>query len=219
MKDIRCEAVLFDMDGTLIDTERIYQRFWKQSAEELGYNLTQEQLLGFRSMGQTFGEKMMEDITGNPNAYNEIRNRRKELMNPYMAEIDIPLKPTVKEALVLLKESGIRLAVSTATMKNITEEYLTRAGIIDYFDELISARMVKLGKPAPDVYLYACEVMGVEPKNAFAIEDAPNGVRSAYAAGCNVIMVPDLTGPDESITDKITYVADTLMDAAHFILK
>ena len=77
------DTVLFDMDGTLIDTERIYQRFWKQSAEELGYNLTQEQLLGFRSMGQTFGEKMMEDITGNPNAYNEIRNRRKELMNPY----------------------------------------------------------------------------------------------------------------------------------------
>ena len=207
------------MDGTLLDTEIIYQRFWRESAKELGYNLTEEQFLEFRSMGQTFGEKRMEEITGNPNAYNEIRDHRRELMRPYMETIDIPLKPTVKEALELLKQSGIRLAVSTASMKDITEEYLTRAGIREYFDELISARMVKLGKPAPDVYLYACEVMGVKPEEAFALEDAPNGVRSAAAAGCRVIMVPDITRADESISDLIEYEADNMIDAARYILK
>ena len=161
----------------------------------------------------------MEEITGNPNAYNEIRDHRRELMRPYMETIDIPLKPTVKEALELLKQAGIRLAVSTASMKDITEEYLTRAGIREYFDELISARMVKLGKPAPDVYLYACEVMGVKPEEAFALEDAPNGVRSAAAAGCRVIMVPDITRADESISDLIEYEADNMIDAARYILK
>ena len=73
------------------------------------------------------------------------------------------------------------------------------------------------GKPAPDVYLYACEQLGVSPETAFAVEDAPNGVRSAVAAGCKAIMVPDLTEPDEELKELIVYRADDLLDAAEYI--
>ena len=83
---------------------------------------------------------------------------------------EIPLKPKVKEALAYLKDKGIRLAVATATRRDRTEDYLGRTGLIDYFDELISAREVANGKPAPDVYLYACEMLGIPHRNIVAMQ-------------------------------------------------
>ena len=72
--------------------------------------------------------------------------------------------------------------------------------------------MVKQGKPAPDIYAYACEALGLEPKEVFAVEDSPNGVKSAYSAGCNVIMIPDLTEPDEELRKLLYARLDCLVD-------
>ena len=160
----------------------------------------------------------MKELTGSAEAYDKIRDYRKKLMDPLMENMEvIPLKPKVKEALAFLKDKGIRLAVATATRRDRTVDYLTRTGLIEYFDELISAREVANGKPAPDVYLYACEQLGISPEEAFAVEDAPNGVRSAAAAGCRAIMVPDLTEPDDELRKLIVYRADDLLDAAEYI--
>lgn len=207
------------MDGTLIDTEKIYQKYWNISAKELGYDLTEKDMLLFRSLGHSFAVKLAEQLTGSAEAYDEIRNRRKELMDPVMKEIELPVKPTAVEALTLLKENGVRLGVATATRLDRTEEYLERAGLHEYFDELISARSVAQGKPAPDVYLYACSRMNVSPSDAFAIEDAPNGVKAADAAGCKVIMIPDITEPDEEDWKHIVKRADNLLEAAEYIIQ
>lgn len=207
------------MDGTLIDTEKIYQKYWNISAKELGYDLTEKDMLLFRSLGHSFAVKLAEQLTGSAEAYDEIRNRRKELMDPVMKEIELQVKPTAVEALTLLKENGVRLGVATATRLDRTEEYLERAGLREYFDELISARSVAQGKPAPDVYLYACSRMNVSPSDAFAIEDAPNGVKAADAAGCKVIMIPDITEPDEEDWKHIVKRADNLLEAAEYIIQ
>ena len=136
-----------------------------------------------------------------------------------MEKIDIPLKPGVKEALKLLKENGARLAVATATNIPKTENYLERAGIRGFFDKLISAKDVKEGKPSPYVYLHACQELGCNPEEAFAVEDAPNGVMAAVRAGLMTIMVPDLTEPDEDLEKVLEYKAADILEAAGYIIQ
>ena len=79
--------------------------------------------------------------------------------------------------------------------------------------------MVELGKPAPDIYAYACNELGLSPEETFAVEDSPNGVNSAYSAGCNVIMIPDLTEPDEELRGKLYARLDNLLDIKNLFLK
>ena len=213
------KAVVFDMDGTLIDTERIYQQFWVMASEELGYNLTRDQLLQLRSLGVIYAEPLVTEMTNDPEAYIRIKTKRAEMMDPYMQSHEIEQKPFVREALTLLRDNGFRLAVATGTDVEHTAEYLRRAGLIDFFGAIVSARMFEKGKPSPDVYLYACEKIGAKPENAYAVEDAPNGILSAKNAGMKVVMVPDLTEPDEELMKLLDYRADNLLDAAEFIAK
>ncbi len=111
----------------------------------------------------------------------------------------VTLKNGVKPLLEYLERKGLRTAVVTATPPERTRLYLEHTGILGAFERVISAVMVKKGKPAPDIYLYACEEMGMAPAECTAVEDAPNGVISAYTAGCPVVMIPDLTCPDATL--------------------
>ena len=90
--------------------------------------------------------------------------------------------------------------------------HLTRLGLFDHFDKIICADMVKEGKPSPDIYSYACQQLGLEPQRCLAVEDSPNGVTSAHLAGCKVVMVPDLTQPDEELSKKLYACVPSLVD-------
>ena len=206
------DTVIFDMDGTLIDTEKYYRICWPQALAAFGYHMTDEQALSMRSLGRPFAPVHLKEMFGDEIDYHQVRNKRKELMEACLAREGIQLKPGAIELLTWLKEQGIRTAIATATDMERTNRYLEQLGLLQYFDTIISATMVKEGKPSPDIYLYACEQLGRKPQDCIAVEDSPNGAISAYRAGCKVVMVPDQTQPEEELREKLFACVENLTE-------
>lgn len=210
-------AVIFDMDGTLIDTEKYYRIFWPKALAEFGYHMTDEQALSMRSLGRPFAPARLRQWFGEELDYDAIRQRRKDMMEECLDREGIRRKPGALELVQRLKADGITTAVATATDPERTAKYLRLTGLEGYFDRLISATQVKEGKPSPDIYLYACEQLGLKPEECLAVEDSPNGVLSAYRAGCKVVMVPDQTEADEETKKYLYAVAENLDEVYELI--
>lgn len=213
------QAVLFDMDGTLIDTEKYYRIFWPKALAACGYVMTDEQALSMRSLGRPFAPRQLKEWYGEDFDYYAVRNKRRRLMEEALDRDGILVKPGAIELLEYLKKRHIITAIATATDLERTEKYLAMTGLRSYFDKLISATMVKEGKPSPDIYLYACEQLGLSPGQCIAVEDSPNGVLSAYRAGCKVIMVPDQTAPDKTLHRCLSACVPTLADICDLVDK
>ncbi len=194
------KAVIFDMDGLLLDTEKLLVKFWVQAANEAGFPMKREDALSIRSLHRSFAVPFLRGRFGGEFDYDKIRSRRMELMKGYLSENPLELKDGAAELLEALKERGILAAVATATDYERTKDYLTRVGIFGRFDKIVCAAMVERGKPEPDIYIYAAEQLGLAPGECAALEDSPNGVMSAARAGCKTIMIPDLTEPTEELS-------------------
>ena len=212
-------AVIFDMDGVLIDTEKHYNAAWCQAATEAGFPFTREHALLLRSCEAKEGEKLMQGIFGPSFDYYAIRERRRELVRERLAQYGLEKKPGVEETLRFLRAKGIKTAVATATALDITKSHLTTIGVCDLFDSIVSAKNVAHGKPEPDVYLYACEQIGERPQDCMAVEDSPNGIMAAYRAGLRTVMVPDLTQPDEELTKYLYACVNSLSDLCELVAK
>lgn len=190
------DAVLFDMDGVVLDTEKLYTRFWQEAANALGYPMTKEQALGMRSLNRGAGLAKMQTYFGPDVDYDKIREKRIELMDAFVAKEGVTVKPGVRELLAYLKTQGIKTAIATSSPMERTLLYLTSVGLQDSFDELVSGYMVEKGKPEPDIFLYAAKKLGVEPRRCMVLEDSPAGILAAHRAGCKPVMVPDQDEPD-----------------------
>ncbi len=210
-------GVLFDMDGVVLDTEKLYARFWREAAAALGHNMSYEQALGMRSLSSTAGQAQLEKYFGKGVSRAEFREKRIELMDAYIAQNGVDLKPGIRELLDYLDEKKIKRAITTSSPIERVERYLGPHGILKRFDCLCSGEQVKRGKPEPDIYLYGAESLGLRPEDCIAVEDSPAGILSAYRAGCGAVMVPDLDQPD-SVTESMLYAkADSLVDIIELI--
>lgn len=212
------KAVMFDLDGTIIDTEKYYRLYWPKAFAKFGYTITDEQGLGMRSLGNPYVEEYLQNIFGKKIETTEIKNYARSLVDESVRKNGLELKDGVVDCLKFLKTKNVKIAIVTATAMERTEKYVKEAKLEEYIGDIISAKNVPHGKPAPDVYLAACEKLNVKPEETIAVEDSPNGVMSASRAGCNVVMVPDQTEADEGLAKLLFSNLKTLKDFEKFVV-
>ncbi len=212
------KGVISDMDGVILDSEKLYVRFWCEAANFYGFPMNREHALSIRSMARPFAIEKLQGYFGSEFDYDSVREKRIELMDAYVSQHGIEAKNGAQKLLGFLKENGYKVALATATPAQRAEEYLRRVDLLKYFDYVASARMVKNGKPKPDIYLFAAEKLGLKPEECLALEDSVNGVRSAAAAGCKTVLVPDLDNPEEQLKPLLYGTADGLEDVIKFFV-
>ncbi|MCR5119025.1 MAG: HAD family phosphatase [Lachnospiraceae bacterium] len=203
------KVVFFDLDGVLIDTEPLYSRFWIEAMKEAGHTMSREDSLKLRSLDRELARAFLTERY-NEGDYDRIRELRKSLMEAYRKDNPIKTKKGAKEIIERLNAAGIDWYIVTASPLSRIKRYSEDTGLYFPEEKLISTKTVERGKPYPDVYLKACETAGVTPEGNFAVEDSPNGVRSAKAAGLTTVFIPDLSRPDEEDLKYCDHVIDEL---------
>lgn len=173
-------------------------------------------VFAIRSLARKFSVPLLKSFFGEEFPTEDVRARRTELINAHIEQNGIELKKGLFELLDFLKTHNIKIAVATATPRDRTLMYLGKINALEYIDAIVCGDMVTIGKPAPDIYLAAAAKLGLIGKECAAFEDSPNGIKSAYSAGCHAIMIPDMTPPDDEILPMLSGVYDSLDEAAEF---
>ena len=201
------QGVLFDLDGVVIDTEKLYTRFWMEAAADLGHPMTLTQALQMRSLGSIESQEKLDSFFGSGVlAYDVLRNRRIELMEAFIAEHGIEEK------------KGIPCAITSSSSIPLIRRHLGDLGLLDGFTALCSGKDVPQGKPAPDIYLHGAATLGIAPEHCLAIEDSPAGIEAAWRAGCMDVIVPDQDQPDGEVLSRSFARADSLLDVMELLL-
>ena len=212
------KTVVFDMDGVLFDTERIYKIAAIRAAEEYNIPNMAETSNDCTGMNIPDQKKLYEERYPDCISYEEFIIHRDRHYNELIKD-GVPEKPSVHEMLDFLKREGIKIALATSTYRELATMHLRLADIEKYFDVIITGDMVKRGKPMPDIYETATRLAGGNPEETMAIEDSFNGIRSAYGAGLKTVMVPDLFMPTEEIEKMLFSLCPTLFEVIDLIKK
>lgn len=212
-------GVLFDMDGLVLDSEILYTRFWREAAHFLGFPMTAEQSLGMRSLGKTLGQPYLESLFGPGVDYVRLRSKRIELMEDYIGRHGIAPKAGIYDLMDFLNEHHIPAAITSSSPMESIRRHLESNDLLHRFQQLCSGHDIPNGKPAPDIYLLGAKKLGLDPQYCLALEDSPTGIRSASAAGCLPVMIPDLDQPDEPTQSLLYAKADTLADIINLIIQ
>ena len=210
------DAVIFDMDGVLFDTERMCMDAWSQVAKKRGIAGMDDVARSCIGLNANDTRKLVLSHYGEDFAYDDFRNAVSSWMNTRIKIYGLPVKPGVGRLLEYLKHKEIPVGLASSTGYASVLSHLKNAGIVDNFQVIITGDMIEHSKPSPDIYVLACRKLGAVPSRAYAIEDSPNGIRSAYSAGLKPILVPDMIEPDDEIRSKSFRIFDDLIQVMRF---
>ncbi len=210
--------VIFDMDGTLLDTEKLFQKSWNDVGVKWGLEGIEDMYRSIIGRSVDTIIQMLEEKYGpQTDCYGFFRARTenfKELISK-----EIPIKKGCMELLRFLKEHNIPMALATSTPLYMTESNLAKTGIGEYLDAVVTADMVENGKPAPDIFIEAGRRIGAKAHECLVCEDSYNGIRAAYAAGMKPVMIPDILQPTSEIKQILYATVDSLLDVIELIKK
>lgn len=216
---MKIDAVVFDMDGLMLDTERMTYELTQESAAELGYEITLD------TFKQVIGKNILDtniyfkSVLGEEFDFFKVRDMNHSKFLAYIEKNGVPKKPGIDELLEYLQKSNIKCAVASSTSRASAENMLKKAGIFKYFSAAVFGDMVEHGKPAPDIFIKAAQTLGVKCENCICLEDSYNGIRAAHSAGMIGIMVPDMLPPTDEMRQKVFTVADDLFAVIDIIEK
>jgi len=209
-------AVIFDMDGLMFDSERIARAGWIHAGEVFGLPITEDlfhQIVG--SSRVTIRETFIR-VLGDFD-FDQVRAERAAFGRAYMEKYGVPIKPGLFALLDFLDDAGIKKAVASSTYQADAMFYLTKAGIAGRFDGIVTGDMVTNGKPAPDIFLLAASILGMHPADCIVLEDSSAGILAATTAGMRVIGIPDLVPLREECEALVCAKLDSLLDVIPFL--
>ena len=205
------DAVIFDMDGVIFDSERLVLVCWEKVSEKYGIQGIEEVFMPCIGTNAEKTKEVVLDHYGQDFPFEEFRKEASVLFHEDVNRNGLPVKKGVRELLEYLKEREIPTAVASSTRLEVVTGELKQAGLYEYFKAVMGGDQLKRSKPEPDIYLMTCEKLGVNPGQAYAIEDSYNGIRSSYSAGMKPIMVPDMLPTTEEMLQKSIVVLDDLL--------
>ena len=187
-------SVIFDMDGTLLDTQRICFPAWDYAGEKQGFKNAGSLMTMVCGMNINGSNAILRKHLPQVDVEKFRADAREYIVN----NLVVKFKDGAKELLYYLKERGIKIGLATGTARPSTEHHLKEVGVLDMFDAIICGTEVENGKPAPDIFLETARKMGVKPEDCFVFEDSQNGVIAAHKAGMKCIGIADVVPFNDS---------------------
>ena len=211
------KGVIFDVDGTLLNTERIYMAAWKEAGRLAGYDIPDEVLLKTRAISSKAAHRIYKDAMGEDFNYMDLHAERVRIAEEVIAGTDDLLMPGVANTLQWLKEKGIAMAVASSTVLEKTVSHLEHARLLSWFDAVVGGDMVENGKPAPDIFLKAAQLLDLQPEECVVVEDTPAGIRAAHAAKMIPVLIPDCVPENPETKALSAVVLNSMEQLADFL--
>jgi HAD superfamily hydrolase (TIGR01509 family) len=216
---MKLKAVIFDMDGLMLDSQRLATEAWKKAVASSGHLLTDEINLRLIGRNEKDSDEILRSAFGPQFPTTEVRDKAWEYFSQKAETEGIPVKKGLWEMLDFLEDQNIPKAVATMSSRAISVRHLKRANLSERFSIVVCGDEVKEGKPSPEIFLKDAELLGVKPENCVVLEDSYSGIRAASNAGMIPIMVPDLIEADDEMRRLAHAVVKDLFEARKVLEK